>query len=59
MGATAGLVLAFSGPAASDTMVKAKITQLNKSGVSGTASLAATDDGRPTVEIHNKGLVPG
>lgn len=59
LGATAGLVLAFSGPAAADTTVKAKITQVNKSGASGTATLTATDDGRLTVEIHTKGLVPG
>jgi hypothetical protein len=57
--ATAGLVLAFSGPAAADTTVNAKITQLNKSGVSGTVSLTATDDGRLTVVIRTRGLVPG
>jgi hypothetical protein len=59
LGATAGLVLAFSGPAAADTTVTAKLTQLNKSGASGTATLTATDDGRLTVVIHSKGLVPG
>jgi hypothetical protein len=59
LGATAGLVLAFGGPASADTTVTAKMTQLNKSGASGTVSLTATDDGRLTVVIHTKGLVPG
>jgi hypothetical protein len=52
-------VLAFAGPASADTTVTAKLTQLNKSGASGTVSLTATDDGRLTVVIHSKGLVPG
>ena len=59
LSATAGLVLAFSGPATADTTVQAKLTQLNKSGVSGTVSLTATDDGRLTVVIRTRGLVPG
>src|SRR6476659_9992447 len=59
LAAAAGAVLAFSGPAAADTTVSAKLTQLNKSGASGTVSLTATDDGRLTVVIHGKGMVPG
>jgi hypothetical protein len=59
LGVAAGVVLAFSGPAAADTTVSATLTQLNKSGASGTVSLTATDDGRLTVVIHSKGMVPG
>jgi hypothetical protein len=57
--AAAAAALAFTGPAAADTTVSAKLTQLNHSGASGTVSLTATDDGRLTVVIHSKGLVPG
>ena len=57
--ATAGFLLALSGPAAADTTVTAQLTQLNKSGAYGSVKLTATDDGRLTVVIRSKGLVPG
>jgi hypothetical protein len=59
LGVTAGLVLGFGSPAMADTTVTAKLTQLNKSGASGTATLTATDNGKLTVVIHSSGLVPG
>jgi hypothetical protein len=59
LGLSAFLVLAFGAPAMADTTVTAKLTQLNKSGASGTVTLTATDDGKLTVVVHSKGLVPG
>jgi hypothetical protein len=60
------LILASAAPycclpmsAAADTTVKAKLVEQNGSGVSGTASLTALDDGGLKVVIHSKGLVPG
>lgn len=47
------------GPARADTTVIAHLKSLNGSGVGGTATLTATDDGRLTVVIHSHGLVPG
>jgi hypothetical protein len=45
--------------AAADTTVKAKLVEQNGSGVSGTVSLTALDNGGLKVVIHSKGLVPG
>ena len=59
LGATAGLVLALSVPAAADTTVRAEIKPQNGSGAHGTATLTANDDGSLTVVIHTAGLVPG
>jgi hypothetical protein len=59
LGATAGLVLALSVPAAADTTVRAELLPQNNSGVHGMATLTATDDGSLTVTIHASGLVPG
>src|SRR5688500_13897317 len=54
-------VLVFGGavPAGADTTVTAKLQESNGSGVTGTASLTATDSGGLRVVIHAKGLVPG
>jgi hypothetical protein len=45
--------------AAADTTVKAKLVEQNGSGVSGTVTLTALDDGGLKVVIHSQGLVPG
>ena len=44
--------------AAADTTVKAKLVEQNGSGVSGTVTLTALDDGSLMVVIHSQGLVP-
>ena len=44
--------------AAADTTVKAKLVEQNGSGVSGTVSLVALDDGGLKVVIRSQGLVP-
>ena len=46
-------------PAWADTRVEASLEAVNKSGVSGTATLTAGDDGSLTVVIRGRGLVPG
>jgi Cu/Zn superoxide dismutase len=54
------LLLAWSAaPAAADTTVKARLLATNHSGVRGSATLTAHNDGRLTVVIHARGLVPG
>src|SRR5688572_16509313 len=45
--------------AAADTTVKAKLVEQNGSGVSGTVSLTALDNGGLKVVIRSEGLVPG
>jgi len=57
--ATAAALLCLPMSAAADTTVKAKLVEQNGSGVSGTASLTALDNGGLKVVIHSKGLVPG
>jgi len=53
-------LLLWGGPAAmADTTVKAQLRETNDSGVSGTATLTATDSGGLTVVIRARGLVPG
>ena len=54
-------VLVFGGgvPAGADTTVTAQLEESNDSGVTGTATLTATDGGGLTVVIHAEGLVPG
>jgi hypothetical protein len=58
VGALAVLVLVGSVPAGADTTVTARLTESNNSGVTGTASLTATDSGGLTVVINAHGLVP-
>ena len=57
--AAAVAVLCLPMSAAADTTVKAKLVEQNGSGVSGTASLTALDNGGLRVVIHSAGLVPG
>ena len=57
--AAAAAVLCLPMSAAADTTVKAKLVEQNGSGVSGTASLTALDNGGLRVVIHSEGLVPG
>jgi hypothetical protein len=52
-------VLGGAAPAHADTTVTARLRQSNHSGVTGTATLTATDDGGLRVVIHAQGLVPG
>ena len=53
------LLLVGSVPAGADTTVTAELEESNDSGVTGTASLTATDSGGLSVVIHAQGLVPG
>ena len=46
-------------PAGADTTVTARLHEANGSGVTGTATLTATDSGGLRVVIHANGLVPG
>ena len=57
--AAAAAMLCLPMSAAADTTVKAKLVEQNDSGVSGTVSLTALDNGGLKVVIHSKGLVPG
>jgi hypothetical protein len=57
--AAAAAMLCLPMSAAADTTVKAKLVGQNGSGVSGTVSLTALDNGGLKVAIHSKGLVPG
>ena len=56
--AAAGTMLCLPISAAADTTVKAKLVEQNGSGVSGTVTLTALDNGGLTVVIHSQGLVP-
>ena len=57
--AAASAVLCLPTSAAADTTVEAKLVEQNDSGVSGTATLTAMDNGGLKVVIHSQGLVPG
>ena len=57
--AVAALSMAVCGPALADTTVTAQLHEINDSGVHGTATLTAHDDGSLTVVIHGTGYVPG
>ena len=57
--ALSAALLAGSPPAGADTTVTATLEPSNDSGVTGTASLTATDDGGLRVVIHAAGHVPG
>jgi hypothetical protein len=55
----AAAVLCLPVSAAADTSVKAKLVEQNGSGVTGTVTLTALDNGGLKVVIRSKGLVPG
>jgi hypothetical protein len=57
--AAALAMLCLPTSAAADTTVKAKLVEQNGSGVSGTVSLTALDNGGLKVVIRSEGLVPG
>jgi hypothetical protein len=57
--AAASAVLCLPTSAAADTTVKAKLVEQNDSGVSGTVTLTAMDNGGLKVVIRSQGLVPG
>jgi hypothetical protein len=57
--AAAGAMLWLPMSAAADTIVKAKLVEQNNSGVTGTVSLTAHDNGGLKVVIRSEGLVPG
>ena len=52
-------LLAWPVAAAADTTVRAELVEQNGSGVSGSATLTATEDGGLRVSIRSRGLVPG
>ena len=54
-----GFLVLGAAPASADTKVTAQLEESNGSGVSGTATLTATDDGGLRVVIHAEGHVPG
>jgi hypothetical protein len=49
----------MSGPASADTTVTAHLQAINHSGVRGTATVTAHDDGSMTVVIRGRGYAPG
>jgi hypothetical protein len=57
--AAAAAMLCLPMSAAADTIVNAKLAEQNGSGVSGTATLTALDNGGLKVVIRSQGLVPG
>ena len=57
--AAAAAMLWLPTTAAADTTVTAKLVEQNSSGVSGTVSLTALDNGDLEVVIRSRGLVPG
>jgi len=58
-GMVAGLLVGGGAPAQADSTVTAQLRETNDSGVTGKATLTATDDGGLKVVIHARGLVPG
>src|SRR4051794_707012 len=56
--ALAALLTCGVSPAGADTTVTAQLRGSNNSGVTGTATLTATDDGGLRVVIHADGFVP-
>ena len=57
--AAASAMLLLPTSAAADTTVRAKLTEVNGSGASGTVTLTATGNGDLKVVIRSQGLVPG
>src|SRR5918993_1159372 len=57
--AAAAATLCLPVSAAADTIVNAKLAEQNGSGVSGTVTLTALDNGGLKVVIRSQGLVPG
>jgi len=57
--AAAAALLCLPASASADTTVKAKLVEINSSGVSGTATLTALDNGGLKVVIQAEGHVPG
>jgi hypothetical protein len=57
--AAAAALLCLPASASADTTVKAKLVEVNNSGVSGTATVTAMDDGSLKVVIRASGHVPG
>jgi len=57
--AAAAALLCLPATASADTTVKAKLVEVNNSGVTGTATLTALDDGSLKVVIKAEGHVPG
>jgi hypothetical protein len=57
--AAASAVLWLPTSAAADTTVNSKLVEQNDSGVSGTVSLTAVDNGELKVVIRSQGMVPG
>ena len=57
--ALAGLLLVTVAPVRADTTVTAQLDEANGSGVTGTATLTATDNGGLRVVIQGEGYVPG
>ena len=57
--AAASAMLFLPTSAAADTTVRAKLTEVNGSGASGTVTLTATGNGDLKVVIRSQGLVPG
>ena len=53
------LLVSAASPAAADTTVQADLVEQNNSGVRGSVSLTATEDGDLRVRIRATGLVPG
>jgi hypothetical protein len=58
-GAAAALLFATVAPAHADTTLHADLVEQNRSGVGGTVTITARDDGSLRVQIHATGLVPG
>src|SRR5215213_11105844 len=56
--AASAALLCLPMSASADTTVKAKLVEQNDSGVSGTVTLTALNNGGLKVVIHSKGLVP-
>jgi hypothetical protein len=59
LAAASVLLLSFGVPAMADTTVSAQLRPMNNSGVTGTVTMTATDEGGLTVVIHSRGHVPG
>lgn len=58
-GAAAALLCTAAGPATADTTLHGDLVEQNHSGVTGTVTITAHDDGSLRVRIHATGMVPG